>query len=128
MTTSMTIAYWCVFIAILLPIAFTGLAKFSSGFKPKDNRAPRAFLDNLSGWQQRSNWAQQNTFESIPGFMAAVIIAHQMGGNQNSIDILAISYIIIRIVYGALYIADKASLRSVAWFLGVVCISGLFFT
>jgi uncharacterized MAPEG superfamily protein len=127
-TGSMTIAYWCVFIAILLPVAFTGLAKFTSNFRPKHNYAPRKFLDTLTGWQQRSNWAQQNTLESIPGFMAAVIIAHQLGGNQDNIDMLAVSYIIIRIVYGALYIADLALLRSIAWSLGVACILGLFFT
>lgn len=126
--TTMTIAYWCVFIAILLPVAFTGLAKFTGGFRPKDNHAPRAYLDSLSGWRQRSNWAQQNTFESIPSFMAAVIIAHQMGGNQDNIDMLAMSYIIIRIVYGALYIADIALMRTLVWSLGVACILGLFFT
>ncbi len=127
-TGSMTIAYWCVFIAILLPVAFTGLAKFTSNFQPKHNHAPRKFLDGLTGWQQRSNWAQQNTFESIPGFMAAVIIAHQIGGNQDNIDMLAVSYIIIRVVYGALYIADIALMRTLAWALGVACILGLFFT
>jgi uncharacterized MAPEG superfamily protein len=126
--TTMTAAYWCVFIAILMPVFFTGLAKFTGGFRPKDNHAPRAYLDKLSGWRQRSNWAQQNTFESIPGFMAAVIIAHQMGGNQENIDMLAISYIIIRIVYGVLYIADIALIRTLAWALGVACILGLFFT
>jgi uncharacterized MAPEG superfamily protein len=125
---TMTTAYWCVFIAILMPVLFTGLAKFTGGFMPKDNHAPRPFLDKLSGWRQRSNWVQQNTFESIPGFMAAVIIAHQMGGNQDNIDMLAISYIIIRIVYGILYIADVALLRTIAWSLGVACILGLFFT
>ncbi len=127
-TGSMTIAYWCVFIAILMPVVFTGLAKFTSDFKPKHNRAPRKFLDSLTGWQQRSNWAQQNTFESIPGFMAAVIIAHQIGGNQDSIDMLAVSYIVIRVAYGALYIADIALIRTVVWSLGVACILGLFFT
>lgn len=127
-TGTMTLAYWCVFIAILLPVGFTGLAKFTSNFRPKHNHAPRKFLDGLTGWQQRSNWAQQNTFESIPGFMAAVIIAHQLGGNQENIDMLAVSYIIIRIVYGVLYIADKALLRSAAWALGVACILGMFFT
>ncbi|MFT4766238.1 MAG: putative MAPEG superfamily protein [Oleispira sp.] len=126
--TTMTTAYWCVLIAILMPVLFTGLAKFTGGFRPKDNHAPRAYLDQLSGWRQRSNWAQQNTFESIPGFMAAVIIAHQMAGNQDNIDMLAVSYIIIRVVYGILYIADIALMRSVAWFLGVACILGLFFT
>jgi uncharacterized MAPEG superfamily protein len=126
--TTMTTAYWCVFIAILMPVLFTALAKFTGGFRPKDNHAPRAYLDKLSGWRQRSNWVQQNTFESIPGFMAAVIIAHQMGGNQNNIDMLAISYIIIRLVYGALYIADVPLMRTVAWSLGVACILGMFFT
>jgi uncharacterized MAPEG superfamily protein len=60
--------------------------------------------------------------------MAAVIIAHQVGGNQDNIDMLAISYIIIRVVYGALYIADIALMRTIAWSLGVACILGLFFT
>ena len=127
-STSLTAAYWCVFIAILMPIMFTGLAKFTSAFKPKGNHNPREYLTKLTGWQQRANWAQQNTFESIPGFMAAVIIAHQIGGNQDHIDLLAISYIIIRIVYGALYIADIALLRTIVWSLGVACILGLFFT
>lgn len=89
--TTMTAAYWCVLIAIIMPILFAGLAKFTSGFRPKDNHNPRAYLATLSGWQQRANWAQQNTFESIPGFMAAVVIAHQMGGNQDNIDMLAIT-------------------------------------
>lgn len=127
-TDSMTIAYWCVFIAILLPVSFTGLAKFTSNFKPKHNHAPRVFLESLTGWQQRANWAQQNTLESIPSFMAAVIIAHQIGGNQENIDMLAVSYIIIRIAYGAVYIADLALIRSIMWSLGVACILGLFFT
>lgn len=128
MTSTLTVAYGCVIIAILMPVLFTGLAKFTGGFRPKDNHNPRAYLDKLSGWRQRSNWAQQNTFESIPGFMAAVVIAHQMGGNQDNIDMLAISYIVIRVIYGALYIADIALLRSVAWGAGVACIIGLFFT
>lgn len=128
MTTAMTTAYWCVIVAMLMPTLFAGLAKFSSGFRPKDNHNPREYLTKLTGWQQRANWAQQNTIESIPAFMAAVVIAHQMGGNQATIDMLAVSYIVIRIVYGALYIADAALLRSVAWGAGVACTIGLFFT
>jgi uncharacterized MAPEG superfamily protein len=127
MTTTMTTAYWCVFIAILLPVMFTGIAKFTGRFGPKENHAPRPYLDQLTGWRQRANWAQQNTFESIPGFMAAVIIAHQMGANQDNVDMLAVSYIVIRIIFGALYIADFAILRSLVWAAGVACILGLFF-
>ena len=125
----MTIAYWCVFVAILLPVMFTGIAKFSGpGYKPKHNLAPRAFLNDLQGYRQRANWAQMNTFESIPGFMAAVIIAHQIGGDQTLIDGLAISYIALRVIYGALYLANKGLPRTIIWTLGVGCILGLFFT
>lgn len=127
MTTTMTTAYWCVIAAILMPVMIAGLAKFTSGFKPKDNHNPREYLNKLTGWQQRANWAQQNTFESIPGFLAAVIIAHQMGGNQANIDMLAVSYIVIRIIYAALYIADIALLRTLAWVAGVACTIALFF-
>lgn len=128
MTTTMTTAYWCVIAAILMPVMIAGLAKFTSGFKPRDNHNPREYLSKLTGWQQRANWAQQNTFESIPGFLAAVIIAHQMGGNQANIDMLAVSYIVIRIIYAALYIADIALLRTLAWVAGVACTIALFFT
>lgn len=127
MTTAMTTAYWCVIISMFMPVMFAGLAKFTSGFKPKDNHNPREYLTKLIGWQKRAYWAQQNTLESVPGFMAAVVIAHQMGGNQDNIDMLAISYIVIRIIYGALYIADAALLRSIAWAAGLACTVGLFF-
>jgi len=123
----MTIAYYCVIVAILLPTLTVGLAKFSSRFLPKDNHNPREFLAKLTGWRQRAVWAQENTFESIPAFMAAVIIAHQIGGDQQTIDTLAVSYIVLRIIYNVLYIADKALLRTLVWTAALACVLGLFF-
>jgi len=124
----MTIAYWCVFIAILLPLLFTFIAKFTGRYGPKANLAPREYLEGLNGFRKRANWAQMNTLESIPGFMAAVIIAHQIGGQQQSIDTLAVSYIFLRMVYGFLYIANKGILRSIVWTMALMCILALFFT
>lgn len=124
----MSIAYWCVFIAILLPTGFAWVAKSFGGFRLKHNSAPREFMGELTGWSQRANWAQQNTLESIPAFMAAVIIAHQMGGEQSTIDVLAVSYIVLRVLYGVLYIVDVAWLRSIVWTLALACILGLFFS
>lgn len=123
----MTVAYWCVLAAILLPYVWTGVAKFSSGFRPRDNHNPREYLDNLAaGPAKRAHWAQLNTFESIPGFMAAVIIAHQAQASQQAVDALALTYIALRLAYGALYVTDKARLRSLVWAAGVACIVGLF--
>ncbi len=122
----MTIAYWCVLAAILLPYIWTGVAKFTSGFHPRDNHNPREYLEKLDGSAKRANWAQLNTFESIPGFMAAVIIAHLAGAPQATVDAIAVTYIALRLVYGVLYIMDKAALRSLVWAGVVACIVALF--
>lgn len=122
----MTIAYWCVLAAILLPYIWTGVAKFTSGFRPRDNHNPREYLERLEGPAKRAHWAQLNTFESIPGFMAAVIIAHLAGAPQSTVDAIAVTYIGLRLVYGVLYITDKARLRSLVWAGGVACIVALF--
>jgi uncharacterized MAPEG superfamily protein len=122
----MTIAYWCVLAAILLPYIWTGVAKFTSGFRPRDNHNPREYLEKLEGPAKRAHWAQLNTFESIPGFMAAVIIAHLAGAPQSTVDAIAVTYIGLRLVYGVLYITDKARLRSLVWAGGVACIVALF--
>ena len=125
----MTVAYWCVFVSILLPTMYTGIAKFAGkGYQPRDNLAPREFLDRLDGFRKRANWAQMNTHESIPAFMAATIIAHQMGGDQTLIDTLAVSYIVLRILYGILYMANKGFQRTIVWGLALLCILGMFFT
>jgi uncharacterized MAPEG superfamily protein len=122
----MTVAYWCVLAAILLPYVWTYVAKLSGGFRPRDNGAPRDFLDRLQGAPKRAHWAQLNTFEVIPGFMAAVIIAHLAHAPQGRVDLLAVSFIVLRLVYGLLYMADQALLRSVVWTAGLACIIGLF--
>ncbi len=121
----MTIAYWCVLIAAFLPILFTGIAKFSG--KGFNNFTPRKFQDRLDGFRQRAHWAHLNSFEAFPPFAAAVIIAHQLGHNQATVDKLAMAFIGLRLVYGALYIADRASLRSVAWLAAVGCWVAMFF-
>lgn len=125
----MTLAYWCVFASILMPTAFTLIAKMTSkdyGFKA--NHHPREFLESLDGFRKRAHWVQLNTFESIPAFMAAVIIAHQQGGEQSQIDMLAIAYIGLRVLYGVLYIADMALLRSLVWTAALLTVLAQFFT
>lgn len=122
----MTTAYWCVLAAILLPYVWTGVAKFTSGFRPQDNHNPREYLDKLQGPAKRAHWAQLNTFESVPGFMAAVIIAHLAAAPQGKIDAIAIAYVVLRLLYGILYITDQARLRSLVWAAGLGCVVALF--
>lgn len=125
----MTVAYWCVLAAALLPYAFTGLAKSGAAAgKRYDNRTPREWLDRLDGWRKRAHWAQLNSFEAFPPFAAAVIIAHLAGAPQARIDELAIAFVALRAAYGALYVTGQHLLRSVAWALALACVIGLFIT
>lgn len=119
----MTTALWMVLVAAVLPYLWAVLAKTGAGY---DNRAPRQFLANATGWRKRADWAQQNSFEALAAFAAAVIIAHMLVGSNARADALAIGFIAFRLLHGLLYILDKSSLRSLAWVGGFSCMVGLF--
>jgi uncharacterized MAPEG superfamily protein len=118
----MTFAYWMLLVAALLPYFTVGVAK-SGGF---DNHAPRASLENLEGWRRRAVWAHHNHFEAFPVFAAAVIVAEFEHASQSRIDTLAGIFVLLRLIYTGLYLADWAALRSIVWFLGLVVVIWLF--
>jgi len=120
----MTIAFWCVLIAGLLPLAGTLTAKSRKDF---DNANPREWLAKLDGFRARAHAAQLNSFEALPLFAAAVIIAHLRGASQGTIDLLAMGFIAARVVFIALYLANLATLRSIAWLAGMACTVAMFF-
>lgn len=124
----MTVAFWCVLIAILLPLICSVIAKVSSGkFRPGHNHDPRDFLDRLEGLPRRAHAAQLNGFEVLPGFAAAVIIAHIAGNAQLvTIDVLAVLFITSRLLFIIFYLADLAVMRSIAFLVGLGLIIGLF--
>ena len=124
----MTTAYWCVLIGAFMPILWTGVAKMGGGRKMgvAENHAPREFLETLSGYRKRANWAQQNSFEAFPAFAAAVIVSNLAGGAPASIDTLAVIWVLARLAYGVCYLADWAVMRSLVWFVAVGCVVGLF--
>jgi uncharacterized MAPEG superfamily protein len=120
----MTLAYWCVLMAALLPYVWVGFAK--SPLRNYDNRAPRDYEDKLTGWRRRAVWAQNNAFEAFAPFAAAVIIAQHLQADQAVVDALAGTFIAARILHGVLYMAGRAMLRSLAWSAGILCVIGLF--
>lgn len=120
----MTLANWCVLAACLLPVITVGLAKADSAkLKPEeggyDNREPRLWAQQLEGWRQRANAAQQNGWEALPLFIAAVVLAQQAHADQGRIDMLAMTFIGLRLIYIATYLANMSNLRSLVWTAGV---------
>ena len=118
--TRFTIAYWCVLVAAILPIVCAGIAKYGMFGKSRrdggyDNNNPRAWLLRQTDWRARANAAQANTFEALPFFFAAVIIAHQLQARQALVDIFAFMFVVLRIAYIMMYVADMATTRSALW-------------
>jgi len=115
-----TIAYWCVLVMAILPIVCAGIAKYGMFSKSRrdggyDNHNPRAWLNKQTDWRARANAAQANTFEALPFFFAAVIIAHQLQARQTLVDILAFMFVVLRVAYVLMYVADMAKTRSIIW-------------
>ena len=120
-----TLAYWCVLVVALLPIVCAGIAKSGMFGKPRsqggyDNADPRAWLASQNDWRARANAAQANSFEAMPFFIGAVIIAHQLGAHQGRLDLLAFVFVVLRVVYIMMYLAGLANIRSMIWIAALV--------
>ena len=93
----------------------------AGGFKARDNQNPREFLAQTKGVAARANAAQQNSFESLPLFIAAVLMAEYMVVPQGIIMTLGLAYLVLRVIYGICYLANLAMLRSIIWCLSLLC-------
>lgn len=113
----MSIAYWCILIAALLPYLWVTIAKRSG--ERYNNRAPRewqARQDNPRS--HRAHAAHLNGFESFPALVAGVLMAQLAGIDPTTINLLAIVFTVARVLHGVFYIANQAALRSLVWVVG----------
>jgi uncharacterized MAPEG superfamily protein len=117
---TIAIAYWCVLIAAALPYIWVGIAK--AGARGYDNRDPRGWMARQSEpRRQRAYAAQLNAFEAFPAFAAGVALASIAGVDARRVALLAGVFVAARILHGLFYLADRATLRSLAWLVGIVC-------
>lgn len=112
----MPLAYWCVLIAALMPLALAAYAKSGS----RDNHHPRDNVASLPEMKRRAYAAHQNAYENFPFFAVAVISALQFGAPISTVNILAALYIVLRGVHAVLYITDAATARSIAYAAGLL--------
>jgi len=117
-------SYLCLLIAGILPLVAAGIAK--AGAKDYNNHDPRAWMSQLTGRRARADAAQANSFEAFPFFAAGVLLALHAGVQAHLVDALAIVFVLARVIYIACYVADRASLRSLFWALGYLCVLGLY--
>lgn len=105
-----------------------------------DNRQPRNLAKILAESQSidsatkdrilRADAAQQNGFENLGLFAAAVIAGNVAGVDNYWLNMLSIGYVSSRIVYNWVYINNTtqglAGIRSLVWFGGVGMVLTLF--
>jgi uncharacterized MAPEG superfamily protein len=118
----MSIPFWCVFItALLIYIARMPVGKAMKEQGGYNNHLPRQQQAQLTGYGARALAAHQNTIEAFMLFAVGVLMAHTTQTAGWLIDTLAIVFVIARILYLCLYLADQPKLRSLVWVVGVLC-------
>lgn len=129
----MTIAKWCVLVACLLPMLTALLPKVSSLLAQQaggkyDNNNPREWAMGLGGWHKRAMAAHANGYEALPLFVAAVVFATLAQVPQARIDMLALAFVVLRVVYVAMYLMNLGNLRTLVWTAAVATNVALFFS
>ena len=118
----MSIPFWCVFIsALLIFVAKIPVAKAMNEQGGYDNHLPRQQQAQLTGFGARALAAHQNCFEAFILFAVGVLMAHTTQTAGWLIDLLAIIFVITRVIYLLCYWTDLAWQRSLVWFVGLVC-------
>lgn len=119
----MSIPFWCVFISALL--IFVAKAPLAKAMKEEggryDNHHPRAQQARLTGFGARALAAHQNSFEAFPIFAVGVLMAHVTQSSGWLVDLLAVAFVVARILYLFCYWADMHWQRSLVWMIGLVC-------
>lgn len=119
----MTTPFWCLLIAVIIPYVTAGIAVYFKNrqFGTVDNNNPRVQAASLEGAGARALAAQQNAWEALAVFTAAVVIASLTDADPTKSAIACVIFVIARCFHAGFYIADLASLRSLSFAVGFVC-------
>lgn len=109
----MLISYGALLVAGIMPVVCAGIAK--SGFQGYDNRDPRAWLARQTGFRARANAAQANCFEAFPFFAVGLVLALLTGVEPDTVDALAMFFVVSRVAYVFFYVTDRAKWRTIVW-------------
>jgi uncharacterized MAPEG superfamily protein len=121
MTMALTLVVWSLILAFVQIILFDVVRTGQYGLKwntgPRDEAMPE--ISPLGGRLKR---AQDNLFETLPLFIAAVLVAHISGRETDMVTLGAEIWLGARVVYLPLYAFGVRQIRSLVW---LVSIAGL---
>ena len=115
---------------LLFSIVLLYIARFSARLEFKDLGSLRLMFDRFPAWGKRASWAQQNSFEAFTIHAPAVLLAVVALLNGHALPIISVAvawaHPALRVVYIFAYIFNVPIVRSLAWFLGLLC-SGILY-
>jgi uncharacterized MAPEG superfamily protein len=116
----MTVPFWCLLIAIVLPYVLAGLAGYyrTRQFGRLDNKHPRIQAAALEGAGARAWAAQQNAWEALPVFASAVFVAHLAGADARQSATAAEVFVGARVLHAICYVTNLDIARSAIFFVG----------
>ena len=122
----MTIAEWTVFAAVILYLLTIAPVK-AIGFREFDNANPREPAFYKPGFSARALGAHINGIETFPFFAAAVLLAEVRHQPQNWIDILAVAFVAVRLLFVFAYLGNRPTTRTLLWNFGFFLNTAIFF-
>ncbi|HEY4127523.1 MAG TPA: MAPEG family protein [Gammaproteobacteria bacterium] len=122
----MTTAEWTIFGAVILYLLTIAPVK-AFGYKAFDNSNPRDPSFYASGVRARALGAHINGIETFPFFAAAVLLAEFRAQPQHWIDALAVTFLVIRLLFVMTYVGDWPTTRTILWNLGFFVNTAIFF-
>jgi len=125
----MSILLLVLFIGALLPIVLSWVGGYyrAQQFGSVDNKNPRAQSAALEGAGARAVAAQQNAWEALALFTAAVVAYTVRGDGAEIASTLAGVWLAARILHAVFYLANLDVLRSIAFLVALACAVALFF-
>ncbi len=121
MTTELTLLAWTIVLALVYVFAFDIVRTRQYGLK-WNTSARDATMPPLSAVADRLGRAQANLFETLPLFVAAVLIAHAAGVHTRLTVLGAELFFWARVIYLPLYAFGVPQVRSLVW---LVSLAGL---
>ena len=120
----MTIPFWCLFIAAVLPYVWYSFAaplRSAQFGQALDTHTPRAQDPKLQGRAARLQGVHLNGLEALTYFGPAVLVAHLAHADATWAARLSVAFIALRLVHAFMYITDRPALRTA--FFGVALLT-----
>jgi len=124
----LTTPFWCLLIVAVIPFALAGIgARLRiQQLGSLDAHHPRVQALELRGIAARAYAAQQNAWEALAVFGAAVLVAHLAGADPRQSALASSIFVVARLLHGPMYITDRAPLRTAVFVVGLACCVWLF--